>query len=332
LKVFRRCNIFQFKVLKKNKTFGDDILWTPLQLACAIGNQNMIDFLVNQGADPSIKDYPGRTAQQISDFLKRGCTVPIKSQAKESKDFSKFIQNPTNYSFQLNGNLENIQEFEAIYKSFCNGKENEQLDEYLVKQIESGKFNNLFTISFFRMNSKEEFFSTILNAKKANSWNEKIRKLFRSHFNQLEDEGKLNEDEIVSCVLEKLFKDWVSEKSKVMKELDSMFDFKKKTNDEMKIFMLKKVKESMKPEMLFPEMEDLFATLKEFKLMKYNSEFELFFQMKSEVTELKSEVTELKCQNKALKSQIEELKSIIQQKGEIMNPLIPHDAVFIVEE
>jgi hypothetical protein len=89
--------------------------------------------------------------------------------------------------------------------------------------------------------------------------------------------------------------------------------------------MLKKVKESMKPEMLFPEMEDLFATLKEFKLMKCNSEFELFFQMKSKVTELKSEVADLK-------SRIEELKSIIQQKGEIMNPEILPDAVDTAEE
>jgi hypothetical protein len=28
----------------------------------------MVDFLVIQGADPSIKDAPGRTAQEISNF------------------------------------------------------------------------------------------------------------------------------------------------------------------------------------------------------------------------------------------------------------------------
>jgi hypothetical protein len=325
LKVFRRCNIFQFKVLKKNKTFGDAILWTPLQYACAIGNQNMIDFLVNQGADPSKKDAPGRTAQEISDFLNKGCKVPMKSQVNESKDFSKFLQNPTKYSTQINGNMDNIKEFEKIYKSYWNGKENEQLDGILLKQINSGKFNNLFSVSDFRMNSKEEFFSTILDAKKDNSWNEKVRKLFRNHFIMLEDEGKLKEVEIVSCVLDKLFKDWVNEKSQAMKELDSMFDFKNKTNEEMKIFMLKKVKESMKPEMLFPEIEEFLLTLKSFKSMKYDSEFELFEKMNAKNKELSSE-------NKELKDQIEKLKSIIEQNGNIINPAIPHDAVFIVEE
>jgi ankyrin repeat protein len=79
LKVFWRCNIFQSQISKDNKTFGDDILWTPLQFACAIGKQNMVDFLMNQGANPLIKDAPGRTAQEISIFLNRGCTVSMKT-------------------------------------------------------------------------------------------------------------------------------------------------------------------------------------------------------------------------------------------------------------
>jgi ankyrin repeat protein len=55
-------------------------LWTPLQFACAIGKQNIVDFLMNQGANPLIKDAPGRTAQEISNFLNRGCTVSMKTQ------------------------------------------------------------------------------------------------------------------------------------------------------------------------------------------------------------------------------------------------------------
>jgi ankyrin repeat protein len=69
--------------LKKKKTFSDNILWTPLQFACATGNQKIVDFLVNQKADPLIKDSSGRTAQEISYFLNKGCTVPMKS--KENK-------------------------------------------------------------------------------------------------------------------------------------------------------------------------------------------------------------------------------------------------------
>jgi ankyrin repeat protein len=45
-------------------------MWTPLQHAYAAGSQKVIDFLIKIGADPTIKDSTGRTAQDISDFLK----------------------------------------------------------------------------------------------------------------------------------------------------------------------------------------------------------------------------------------------------------------------
>jgi hypothetical protein len=38
----------------------------------------MVEFLIENGADPSIKDATGRTAQDISDFLKFNSKIPPK--------------------------------------------------------------------------------------------------------------------------------------------------------------------------------------------------------------------------------------------------------------
>jgi ankyrin repeat protein len=90
-------------------------LWTPLHYACACGNQASIEFLINHGADPSITDATGRTAQQIAVFLKRNCKVPIKTETTNSKvdstsDFSEFIKNPSKYLFD--GNMDHVEESE----------------------------------------------------------------------------------------------------------------------------------------------------------------------------------------------------------------------------
>jgi hypothetical protein len=37
-----------------------------------------VEFLIENGADPLIKDVTGRTAQDISDLLNKKCKVPPK--------------------------------------------------------------------------------------------------------------------------------------------------------------------------------------------------------------------------------------------------------------
>eukprot|EP01080_Neovahlkampfia_damariscottae_P011444 gene11444-4609_t len=57
------------------KSYGDCIPWTPLQYAAAVGNQNIIDFLIENGADFSIVDETNRNAQEIADFLGKNVDV-----------------------------------------------------------------------------------------------------------------------------------------------------------------------------------------------------------------------------------------------------------------
>eukprot|EP01080_Neovahlkampfia_damariscottae_P012704 gene12704-6902_t len=69
-----------------NQSYGDSIPWTPLQYAAAIGKQSVIDFLIENGADISIKDKTGRTAQEIGDNLKRNIDVLSSVKKKERKE------------------------------------------------------------------------------------------------------------------------------------------------------------------------------------------------------------------------------------------------------
>jgi chromosome segregation ATPase len=51
----------------ESKSYGDNIPWTPLMLAAALGRKEIIDFLLTyKGIDISIKDSTGRTALEIS--------------------------------------------------------------------------------------------------------------------------------------------------------------------------------------------------------------------------------------------------------------------------
>jgi hypothetical protein len=47
----------------------ENILWTPLQWAAAIGDEEIIQFLLNNGAIDDKKDLTGRNAQEISNYL-----------------------------------------------------------------------------------------------------------------------------------------------------------------------------------------------------------------------------------------------------------------------
>jgi hypothetical protein len=305
-----------------------------LQYACAVGNQNVVDFLIENGADPSIKDATGRTAQEISYLLNLSCIVPSKLNVKRvpeneksiNERFHEFIQDPMNYLFKLDEKMDEILEFQRIYDFHSKGKTNPHLNELLNNQIKTGKFNYLFDDSFFRTNSKSEFFKTIKNEKVKNSWPKEVKKLFTQLDEKFDEENQMNQEELDSLVMEKLYSDWVSEKSPVMKQLDSMIDFKI-VNEKIKIKMLERVKEVKEPGILFPEIEKAFKILDSFQTMKYETEFDLFSQMNTKVEEVKMENQELKKEIQEMKLEIENLKSIILMKT--LHPDIPHDALFI---
>jgi hypothetical protein len=132
----------------------------------------------------------------------------------------------------------------------------------------------------------------------------KLKKLFR----ELEDkyEDVMNLDQVHKLVINDLFDNWMNETSPVLEELNSLVNVNKD-------YIEKKVK-SMKPDIVFPEIEEAFHCLKSFKSMKYDSEFQLFFQMHSEIQKLKLE-------NQKLKSAVH-----------VINPDLPNDLVFIESE
>jgi ankyrin repeat protein len=63
-----------FTKIKSEGIYGDNIKWTPLQFAAAIGKQKSFDFLIELGADPSIKDDTGKTAVEIAEKNMRNLT------------------------------------------------------------------------------------------------------------------------------------------------------------------------------------------------------------------------------------------------------------------
>jgi hypothetical protein len=333
LKVFRRCTFSLFSFSKKNKTYGDFILWTPLQFACGMGKQKSVDFLIENGADPLITDATGRTAQDIADLRNTGCQVPIKPQViipnklinlKNTNDaFPEFVKDPMNFLCKMDGKMDEIKEFKTLFENHFNGNPNQHLNEILMEKIKSGNFKDLFSDTFFRENCKDEFFETIMDQRDQNSWPLQVKKLFHRLDEKFEEENQLAGKELLSFVLEKMFSDWVKETSPVMKQLDKMIDFKQ-VNENIKTKMIKKVLEVKKPGNLFPEIEEAFKTAKTFQSMKYNTEFELFSQMNSKVEKLTLE-------NEKKDLEIEHLKSIIHHMENI-NPEIPHDAVFISDQ
>jgi hypothetical protein len=336
LKVFRRCTFSLFSFSKENKTYGDFILWTPLQFACCIGKQKSVDFLIQNGADPLIKDSTGRKAQDIADLRKNGCKVTIKPKViipnvnlKNTNDaFPEFVKDPMNFLCKMDGKMDEIKEFKTHFENHFKGNPNQHLNGILMEKIKSGNFKDLFSDTFFRENCKVKFFKIVIDQR--GSWPLEVKKLYNRLDEKFEEEKKLAGKELQSFVLEKMFFDWVNETSPVMKQLDKMINFKQ-VNENIKTIMIKKVLEVKKPENLFPEIEKAFKTAKTFQSMKYDTEFELFSQMNSKVEKLTLENQELKLENEKKDLEIEQLKSIIHHMENI-NPEIPHDAVFISDD
>jgi hypothetical protein len=294
-----------------------------------MGKQKSVDFLIENGADPFVKDSTGRTAQDIADLKENGCKVPIKPQAinpkklKNTNDaFPEFVKDPMNFLCKMDGKMDEIKEFKTHFENHFKGKPNQHLDGILMEKIKSGNFKDLFSDAFFRENCKVEFFETVKDQREKSLWPLQVKRLFHRLDEKFEEENKLVGKELQTFVLEKMFSDWVKETSPVMKQLDEMINFKQ-VNENMETKMIKKVLEVKKPENLFPEIEEAFKTAKTFQSMKYDSEFELFSQMNSKVEKLTLE-------NQGLKLENEKLKSIVYSMENI-NPEI-HDAVFISDD
>eukprot|EP01080_Neovahlkampfia_damariscottae_P009066 gene9066-1161_t len=90
----------QYDYLGCNNAYGGSIPWTPLQYAAAIEKQDVIDFLIENGADCSIVDKTNRNAQEIADFLKK--KVDIKKFIKEQQSREKMYSMKNFFDIEFN--------------------------------------------------------------------------------------------------------------------------------------------------------------------------------------------------------------------------------------
>jgi hypothetical protein len=134
------------------KSCGDKIPWTPLHYAAASGNQTVIDELIHLGADITIVDAAGRTAQEISYFLNTDVNIDnrkeefekvkkIEDLKKKKEKFSIFVQNPLQFFYQSKLTLEeNKKKFALFIKFYKDYKDDEMeceaLDNLIRQRIE----------------------------------------------------------------------------------------------------------------------------------------------------------------------------------------------------
>jgi hypothetical protein len=121
------------------KSCGDKIPWTPLHYAAASGNQPVIDELIRLGADVTIVDASGRTAQEISYFLNTDVNIDnrkeefekikkLEDEKKMKEKFSIFVQNPLQYFYQSKFTLtENSKKFQ-LFKQFYNAYKGDEME------------------------------------------------------------------------------------------------------------------------------------------------------------------------------------------------------------
>jgi hypothetical protein len=254
--------------LKDNKTYGENIEWTPLQYSCALGKQKVIDFLIENGADLSIKDAPGRTAQDISNYLKTGCNFNF-----FMKKFLEFVKSPYHFFTKLNSSEKKKyfelfnSEFENYLKSISN-----TLDEQLIPLIDLKKdFQNL---SFLRVVNKDQFLECISSFKKTDPLDDEILSLKKKN-----KDLNLNDNENYKKVFNSLYQDWIENNTTFTEELDSMVklvDFKE--NSKSRDALLKEFKKNPeKVKLKFPQIVETLELLEEFFRV---DEFERFVESK----------------------------------------------------
>ena len=245
--------------------------------------QGVIDFLVENGADISIKDKTGRTAQEIGDFLKRNIEVKKNEKEKEKERKEKirkenerkeFFLNPleffqnSNKSFKENQEI--FDEFQKRFQSYLkNEMQDEILDEILLKKIEKTKnpeiISKLNNNSWLRENYKNIFLQKIEELKKKPATSEElkqVKKVIRRKLEEYEDENPEEEEKLLQLVFKDLFQDWFDQKSKFMDLFDEMINFKTNSESDLKFEIMKDVKSGkMKDEDVFFEIERCFKIL-----------------------------------------------------------------------
>eukprot|EP01080_Neovahlkampfia_damariscottae_P009858 gene9858-2181_t len=333
---FQKCKSCDNKYIKGveiSNDMGDSIPWTPLQFASACGYQDVIDFLIQNGADEKIKDKANRTAQEIADFLQKNVDVEKipkqeKQRKKEAKEFHLFVNNPFNsfkqWSNPFDENKERFQKYKNIYQKYLRHEiEQIDLDRLLMKNLERSQNSQIIFMlndpSKSRKNYKEKFLLEIHELKKKPTESQDLKSLKRRIRNILDQKEDQYPNEIEEILLnktyEELFNEWVNKKSEFMEIFDEFVGFEKKTNLKMRI--LKMIKS---------------GELNNINFSEFFFEIERFFNVISDYFEnftgTEPEGMKLYLENQELKSKISELEYLIDYlRGK--NDQIPLDGVFL---
>eukprot|EP01080_Neovahlkampfia_damariscottae_P002555 gene2555-3517_t len=303
--------------------YGDSIPWTILQYAAAMGNQEVVDFLVEQGADSDMKDKCRRTAQQIADFLKRKIIVnklvPKMKEKKNSKEFKSFIDDPVIFFKKMNVNhdikKQTFKQFRDIYQKFIkNIEDNDDLKEMMINRIETSRNSEIIKmlndINLMKKKYKQEFIEVVSKSKKNFGLSKILRKtIFLAMEDKKDDHPNSNEEEVCELVYEDLFIEWSENKSEFVEEFDGLLDFKEIAKKYLKPMIFKSIRSgeisNVDYSEFFPEIEEFFEITE-----KYFSDdgFVSYYEMKKENESLKEE-------NEFLKSSDSQISEYVPNDG-----------------
>jgi hypothetical protein len=72
IKSATRYEVSEFYFTEYNESCGEaEVVWPVLHLAACYGDESMVEYLLDQGADPKFKDISGRSAADVARLAKR---------------------------------------------------------------------------------------------------------------------------------------------------------------------------------------------------------------------------------------------------------------------
>eukprot|EP01080_Neovahlkampfia_damariscottae_P012935 gene12935-7516_t len=323
---------FKYPIGCENKSYGYSIPWTILQHAAAVGNQEVVNFLIEQGSDTNIEDKCGRTAQQIAEFLKKKVIV-------ESKEFKSFIDDPVIFFKKMNVNHDTkkqiFKKFHDIYQKFIkNIKDNDDLKEMMINRI--GKSTNseiikmLNDIDSLKKHYKQEFIEVV---SKSNKFNKII---FLAMANKVDDHPNSNQEEISKLVYQDLFIEWSENKSEFVKQVDDLLNFKEMSKKNLNPMIFKSIRSgeisNVDYSEFFPEIEEFFEiTEKYFTDDEQPDAFVSYYDWKKEIKTLKKENELMKEEMKKEINTLKEENEFLKSDENNISEYVPSDG-FMIEQ
>jgi hypothetical protein len=301
--------------------------------------QEVVDFLIDNDVDITVRDKTGRTAQDIAKYFSKNISfqlfqtkLELKKQEEEKKkqeEFLSFILLPFDFFKKLNLTSKETEElFQNLKKMYLeyqkNGYANEFVDKHILDQHEEKK-----EISTFRVNYETAFLSDVKEFKSKLKLSKDLKNEIRDMFDEKElNLSNVDESTLYNLVYKDLFTLWTKNKlnSKIMEELDNMVNFQEKITQDFDSFLLIRLKTVENIARCFPEMDEFIAVTESY-FASARTDVKLFFEMKIMEKEIKEE--------KKIRMELEKRMNQLEQFIEYLanrNTDIPHDAVFIGSE